>query len=136
MAKLTSEVSRWTNQTGALGVSGSGTTLLSAIHIDVAAYDALPPILREAVARNAIKLSAESVLKFWRSITLQAGGDDAEAARYTATKIDKLEAGEITMFAGWHRGAHGYDLPHVAARAKICRPDSRRTRIIGWDMAA
>jgi hypothetical protein len=131
-----SEVSRRTNQTGALGVSGSGTTLLSAIRIDVAAYDALPPILRDTVARNAIKLSAESVLKFWRSIIPQTGGDDAEAARYTAAKIEKLEAGEISMFAGWHRGAHGYDLPHVASRATICRPDTRRARIIGWDMAA
>ncbi len=55
---------------------------------------------------------------WWRLLPNTALIDDAA----------RNEAHEIANFSRGHEAKHGTPLPHVAAGATICRPDSARRR--------
>lgn len=114
---------RGTNTTNRLG------TTYDTRENEMACFDALPPPLRDLVRLNATNLSAGSVLNYLGSIARQAG--PGQAVAITARKLVGLEANEISVFAGEHKSKHGYDLPHMAARASVLRyngvrPSKRR----------
>lgn len=113
-----------TNSVGAMGYGGVGRTLREARIADLAAFDALPPAVCAVVRENVISLNCDSVYRHLRQAAMRFGAGAGVLA--TIDKLRSLEAGELAVFAGRHKGAHGYDLPHVAAMASIVRYGSAR----------
>jgi hypothetical protein len=89
------------------------------------AYDNLPPSIRRVMQGMHLSYSAPDLLDAFRDGVRSTGS----APRATDALIDgaaRSEAHEIANFSRGHETKHGAPLPHVAAGATICRPDSAR----------
>jgi hypothetical protein len=87
---------------------------------DLEAHDSLPGEIRRALDENATKLSAETVMAFGNQL-MQHGLQPDAALRRTIAKIQELEAGEISVFAGRYLADHKHPLPHAAAKVTVQR---------------
>jgi hypothetical protein len=103
----------------------AGAIFTSSREADLDAFDMLPPALRWVVNENATKLAAYTVLRHAHNL-VAAGIPPANAISATIREILKLEAGEISVFAGRYKGQFGQELPHAAARASVQRYGASR----------
>jgi hypothetical protein len=133
---------RQSNQVGKMGVSSGagGMTWRAARRLDLEAFDRLHPALRRRINENNLKISSDSVLRYFVNIDGQIQ-NPARTLLITMRKIDTLEENEIQVFSGEHKAEFGYPLPHVAAQATILRYGAlgartrhRRPRITGFGL--
>jgi hypothetical protein len=87
---------------------------------DWAAFDALPPAIRNRLHRHAYDAWAVNALMLWRSFRRKYASS-ARAERRLLRYLDECEALEREAFAEAHRRHHGVALPHVAAGASVLR---------------
>ncbi len=91
------------------------------------AYDKLPPSIRQQIRGAHLNYSSTDALDALRS-WIRKNGSVVRATERLADNIKWAEGIEIAGFSDQHDAAYGCPLPHVAAGATICRPDSARRR--------
>jgi hypothetical protein len=89
---------------------------------DFRRFDRFPPELRWRLAINNTNLACAG-FEMHLQWAMRNGGPQR-----TIGRINEIEANEIEVFAGRHRAQHGYELPHVAARATVLRYHERVLR--------
>ncbi|MGG5887169.1 DUF6525 family protein [Falsiroseomonas sp. HC035] len=90
---------------------------------DWAAFDALPPAIRQRMQDHAYDAWAVNALMLWQAFRRRLGSS-ACAERRLLNYLGDCEALERAAFAEAYRQAHGRPLPHVASGATVLR--SRR----------
>jgi hypothetical protein len=100
---------------------------------DFAAFDELPPGLRQTIACLATTVSPERVLgQYRRALALAAANGWTRAIAESAVVMSCSQFEDLDIEAEAHRHLlrYGYQLPHVAAQASIQRgwgpPKGRR----------
>jgi hypothetical protein len=94
---------------------------------DWAAFDALPPRLRQRLQEHSYDGWAVNALMLWRLFRRRTGSS-ARAERRLLNHIDRCEALERQDFAAAHAARWGTPLPHQAAGATVLRYDAARPR--------
>jgi len=87
---------------------------------DMVALEQLPASLRQLLCELNIKLSAVTVLAFYRDICSKASSD-YEAEVYTQRKLNAIEDEDLSRFAADYNRKHRVRLPHTAAEASVLR---------------
>lgn len=113
-----------------VGAGASERSYVSAVG-EWGAYDSLPSSVRRGLQSMHMPYAAMDVLAVFHAEIRERGVIGATDA--VRLGIAWNEAVEIANFSRAHKAKHGTPLPHVAAGATICRPDSavRRRPILG-----
>lgn len=132
-----------------LGEPSGATTLRQARIADLDALEQLPTPIRFLINELAIKLSAGSVLAYYRDIARQArdkGGSPYDAEVWTCRKLAAIEADDIDAFGAAYRAQYLAPLPHLGADAtvqrygpiegRLARHRGRRQRFLAGTLAA
>ena len=92
---------------------------------DWAAFDALPPAVRQRLREHAYDPWAVNALALWRLFRRRTG-DSARAERRLLNHIAACERQEARDFAAAHAARFGTPPPHQAAGASVLRYDAAR----------
>ncbi|UFN48480.1 DUF6525 family protein [Roseomonas sp. OT10] len=111
-------------------MSGNDTTARDAVWRrwvgdEWAAYDDLPPAVRQRMQDHAYDPWAVNARLLWREFR-QRLASSARAERRLLRHLERCEALERAAFDAAHRAAHGTPLPHVAAGVSVLRADERQ----------
>jgi hypothetical protein len=87
---------------------------------DWAAFDALPPSIRQRLAQHAYDGWAVNALLLWRQLRRKYASS-TRAERRLLRYLDDCEALERDAFAAEYQRRHGLPFPHLAARASTLR---------------
>ncbi|WP_424812234.1 DUF6525 family protein [Roseococcus sp. YIM B11640] len=87
---------------------------------DWAAFDALPPAIRQRIQEHAYDVWSVNAMIAWRAFRRQTGSS-MRAERRLMRWLDECEALERRAFAQDYRRRHRLPLPHDAARATVLR---------------
>jgi hypothetical protein len=87
---------------------------------DWAAFDALPPVIRQRLAQHAYDGWAVNALLLWRQLR-QKYASSTRAERRLLRYLDECEALERDAFSAEYQRRHGLPFPHLAARASTLR---------------
>ena len=92
---------------------------------DWAAFDALPPRVRQRLREHAYDGWSVNALMLWKAFRRQQASS-VRAERRLLRYLDECEALERDGYDAQHRLCYGMPLPHVAAGATVLRYATRR----------